>query len=40
MTVEMTAQIIQLILAPVVMITSCALVLGGLLGRYAAVNRC
>jgi len=38
MTVEMTAQIIQLILAPVVMITSCALVLGGLLGRYAAVN--
>ncbi len=38
MTVEMTAQIIQLILAPVVMITSCSLVLSGLLGRYAAVN--
>ena len=38
MTVEMTAQIIQLILAPVVMITSCSLVLGGLLGRYSAVN--
>lgn len=38
MNVEMTTRIIQLILAPVVMITSCALVLGGLLGRYAAVN--
>ena len=38
MTVEVTAQIIQLILAPVVMITSCALVLGGLLSRYAAIN--
>lgn len=38
MNVEMTARIIQLILAPVVMITSCSLVLSGLLGRYAAVN--
>ena len=38
MNVEMTTRIIQLILAPTVMITSCALVLGGLLSRYAAVN--
>jgi hypothetical protein len=38
MNVEMTTRIIQLILAPVVMITSCSLVLSGLLGRYAAVN--
>ncbi len=38
MNLEMTARIIQLILAPVVMITSCALVLGGLLSRYAAIS--
>ncbi len=38
MTVQVTTQIIQLILAPVVMITSCALVLGGLISRYAAIN--
>lgn len=34
----MVGQIIQFILAPVVMITSCALVLNGLLARYAAIN--
>ncbi len=34
----MVGQIIQLILAPVVMITSCSLVLNGLLSRYAAIN--
>src|SRR5579883_2348490 len=32
------ARIIQTILPPVVMVTSCALVLNGLLQRYAAVN--
>ncbi len=38
MNVETTTRIIQLILAPTVMITSCTLVLGGLLSRSAAVN--
>jgi hypothetical protein len=38
MDVEMVAKNIQLIIAPVVMISSCAILLGGLLGRYAAVN--
>jgi Protein of unknown function (DUF2721) len=38
MNLDMTARIIQLTLAPVVMITSCALVLSGLLVRYGAVN--
>jgi len=38
MDVEMVAKNIQLIIAPVVMISSCALLLTGLLGRYAAVN--
>lgn len=38
MTAQTVARTIQLILAPVVMITSCALVLNGLLQRYAATN--
>lgn len=38
MTAQMVAQTIQLILAPVVMVTACALVLNGVLSRYAAVN--
>src|SRR5689334_1681673 len=38
MDVEMVARNIQLIIAPVVMISSCAILLTGLLGRYAAVN--
>src|SRR4051812_48031474 len=38
MDVEMVAKNLQLIIAPVVMISSCALLLTGLLGRYAAVN--
>ncbi len=38
MTVQLTTNIIQLIVAPVVMITSCSLILSGLLTRYAAVN--
>ena len=38
MDIEMVARNIQLILAPVVMVTSCAILLGGLLGRYAAIN--
>jgi hypothetical protein len=36
--IQTVAQIIQLILAPVVMITSCALVINGLLQRYGAIN--
>jgi hypothetical protein len=38
MTADMVARTIQLILAPVVMISACGLVLTGLLARYAAVN--
>ena len=38
MDTQMIGQIIQLIVAPVVMITSCALVLNGLLTRYGAIN--
>ena len=38
MTAEMVARTIQLILAPVVMVSACGLVLNGVLARYAAVN--
>jgi hypothetical protein len=38
MNAEMVAGTIQLILAPVVMVTACALILNGVLARYAAVN--
>jgi hypothetical protein len=38
MNAEMIARTIQLILAPVVMVTACAIMLGGLLGHYAAIN--
>jgi hypothetical protein len=38
MTLEMATQAISLIVAPVVMITSCAILISGLLTRYAAVN--
>jgi hypothetical protein len=36
--IQAVAQTIQIIVAPVVMVTSCALVSSGLLQRYAAVN--
>lgn len=38
MTVEEITRAIQLILAPVVMITSCAILVGGMLTHYAAIN--
>ncbi len=38
MNAETVARTIQLILAPVVMVTACALILNGILSRYAAVN--
>lgn len=38
MNAETVARTIQMILAPVVMITACAILLGGLQSRYAAVN--
>ena len=38
MSVQTVAATIQLILAPVVMVTSCAILVGGLLQRYAAIN--
>lgn len=38
MSVQAVAATIQLILAPVVMVTSCAILVGGLLQRYAAIN--
>lgn len=38
MSAEIFAKSIQLILAPVVMITACALLITGLLNRYGAVN--
>jgi hypothetical protein len=34
----MVAQTIQFIIAPVVMVSTCAIVLGSLLGRYAFLN--
>ncbi len=37
MDTQMIGQIIQLIVAPVVMISSCALILNGLLTRYGAL---
>jgi hypothetical protein len=38
MNAETVARTIQFIIAPVVMVTACALILGGLLGRYAVIN--
>lgn len=38
MNIVTVARTIQLIVAPVVMVTSCALVLNGLLQRYGAIN--
>lgn len=38
MNAEIVSRTIQLILAPVVMITACGIILGGLLSRYAAIN--
>ena len=38
MNMQNVGEIIQFIVAPVVMITSCALILNGLLSRYAAIN--
>jgi hypothetical protein len=38
MSAETVARTIQLILAPVVMVTACAILLGGLLSHYAAIN--
>lgn len=38
MTVETVARTIQLILAPVVMVSACAILLTGLLARYATIN--
>ena len=38
MSAAAVAQTIQFILAPVVMVTSCAILLTGFLGRYAAIN--
>jgi len=38
MNVETVARNIQIILAPVVMVTACAILLQGLLGRYSAFN--
>jgi hypothetical protein len=38
LTVETVARTIQLILAPVVMVSACAILLTGLLSRYAAIN--
>ena len=38
MSAENVTRTIQLILAPVVMITACALLLNGLLSRYDALN--
>jgi hypothetical protein len=38
MSLETVARTIQFILAPVVMVTSCAILVGGLLQRYAAIN--
>lgn len=38
MTAEDIVKIIQLILAPAVMVTTCTILLGGMQGHYAAVN--
>jgi VIT1/CCC1 family predicted Fe2+/Mn2+ transporter len=38
MNVETVTRTIQLVVAPVVMVTACAILLGGLLQRYAAIN--
>lgn len=38
MTAQSVAQAIQFIIAPAVLVTTCALLLNGLLARYAAVN--
>jgi hypothetical protein len=38
MTADQVSRTIQLILAPVVMVTACAILTGGLLTRYAAIN--
>ncbi len=38
MDIETVTRTIQLILAPVVMVTACAIMLTGLLSRYAAIN--
>ncbi len=38
MDIETVTRTIQLILAPVVMVTACAIMLTGLLTRYAAIN--
>ncbi len=38
MDIEMVARNIQIILAPVVMVTACAILLQGLLARYASLN--
>lgn len=38
MSVEFVAQTIQLILAPAVMVTACAIMLGSLLAHYGAIN--
>ncbi|MBI1876821.1 MAG: DUF2721 domain-containing protein [Chloroflexi bacterium] len=38
MNAEMVGWIIQLILAPALMVSACAITQGGLLGRYAAIN--
>ena len=38
MTAETVSKTIQLILAPIVMVTACAILAGGLLTRYAAIN--
>lgn len=38
MTIEIVTQIIQLIVAPTVMVTACTLIQGGALGRYANIG--
>lgn len=38
MSIDLTAKIIQFILAPVVMVTSCAILIGGMLTQYGALS--
>src|SRR5437868_7774921 len=38
MNVEMVVRNVQIILAPVVLITACAILVQGMLGRYAVLN--
>jgi hypothetical protein len=38
MSAATIAQTIQLILAPVVMVTACAILVGGIVSHYAAIN--